>query len=184
MQFGCIILIVKTALRMTGASRNISVLVSLPLHHHPSRPRLSWERGLEILPGAVQAMRDINNDSTILRGYNLQLFVVDNGRDDEIEIVQKFVNLTFLNHQAHAASIVGVIGILDPKSVSILTPLVRYKGVLMSMIMHTDQFDIPDYSDTFEILSLPSPSAIVRVLLNFMKDMKWQRIGLVTNIRI
>ena len=51
----------------------------------------------------------------------------------------------------------------------------------MSMITHTDQFDIPDYSDTFEILSLPSPSAIVRVLLNFMKEMKWQRIGLVTN---
>ena len=175
MQFGCIILIVTMALRMTGASRNISMLVSLPLHHHPSRPRLSWERGLEILPGAVQAVRDINNDSTILRGYNLQLFVVDNGKDDEIEIVRQFVNLTFLNH------IVGVTGIFDPKTVSILTPLVRYKGVLMSAITHGDQLDIPDYSDTFETLSLPSPSAVVRVLLNFMKDMKWQRIGLVTN---
>ena len=157
------------------------MLVSLPLYHHPSKPRLSWERGLEILPGAVQAVRDINNDSTILRGYNLQLFVVDNGRDDEMEIVRQFVNLTFLNHQAHATSIVGVIGILDPKSVSILTPLVRYKGVLMSVITHTDQLDIPDYSDTFGILSLPSPSAIVRVLLKFIKDMKWQRIGLITN---
>ena len=180
MQFGCIILVVTTALRLTGASRNISVLVSLPLHHHPSRPRLSWERGLEILPGAVQAVRHINNDSTILRGYNLQLFVVDNGRDDEIEIVQQFVNLTFLNHQS-TSSIVGVTGVLDPKSVSILTPLVRYKEVLMRVITHTDQLDIPDYSDTFETLSLPSPSAIVRVLLNFVKDMKWQRIGLITN---
>ena len=162
------------ALSMTRAS-NISMLVSLSLHQ-PSGPRTRWERGFEILPGALLAVNDINNDSTILCGHKLQLITVDSGRDG-IEIVQQFVNLTF--HQMHATRIVGVTGILDPKLASILMPLVRHRGVQLSVITHTDQLDIPDYSETF--LSLPSPSAIVSVLLNFMKEMNWQRIGLVTD---
>ena len=163
-----ILLALMSALVVTAAS-NISILLSLPLHQI-SEPRMSWERGFEILPGALLAVNDINNDSTILPGHNLQLII-----KNETEIVQQFVNLTF--HQTHS-NIVGIGGILHPKTISILLLLVKHKGMLLSAITHKDMLEISDYSDTF--LSLPSPTSIVDVLLNFMRIMNWHRIGLIT----
>ena len=154
---------------------NISILVSLPLHQ-TSRSRTSWDRGFEILPGALLAVSDINNDSTILCRDTLHVIPVNSGRDGS-ELVRQLVDLMF--HRMHANSIVGITGILDPKTASILGPLVRHKGVLLSVVTHTDQLDVPNYSDAF--LSLPSPSTIVNVLFNFMKEMNWQRIGVVTD---
>ena len=173
-----VIIILLTLILAPCATKasNISILVSLPLYQI-SGPKTSWERGFEILPGAHLAVSAINNDSTILRGHNLQIVVADSGRDEN-DILQKFVNLIF--HQIHK-KIVGVSGILEPKAASILMLLARRKGVLLSAITHTDQLDIPvsDYSGAF--LSLPSPSATVSVLLNFMWEMNWKRIGLVTD---
>ena len=162
---------------MTKAS-NISILVSLPLHQI-SGPRMSWERGFEILPGAHVAVSGINNDSAILHGHNLQLMVVDSGRDEN-DIVQQFLNLTF---RQMYLNIVGISGILDPNTASLLTPLARHKGVLLSVITHTDQLDIPvlDYCNSGAFFSLPSPSAMASVLLNFMREMNWRRIGLITD---
>ena len=162
---------------MTKAS-NISILVSLPLHQI-SGPRMSWERGFEILPGAHVAVSGINNDSAILHGHNLQLMVVDSGRDEN-DIVQQFLNLTF---RQMYLNIVGISGIMDPNTASLLTPLARHKGVLFSVITHTDQLDIPvlDYCNSGAFFSLPSPSAMASVLLNFMREMNWRRIGLITD---
>ena len=64
---------------VTKAS-NVSLLIALPLHP-TSGPRVNWERGLEILPGAHLAVNDVNNDSTILPGHTLKLIVADSGRD-------------------------------------------------------------------------------------------------------
>ena len=60
-------------------------------------------------------------------------------------------------------SIIGVTGILDPDAVSILAPLTRHKGALLSTITHTEL-----------------PSAVVSVLFHFMREMNWKRIGLLT----
>ena len=180
MQFkiqGFVLLAAVSALVVAQAS-NISILIALPLHPI-SGPRTNWERGLEILPGALQAVSDINNGSTLLPGRVLKPIVVNSQRSDGISIVEQFVNLTF--HHMHLNDIVGVTGILDPKAISILAPLVRHKGVLLSAITNTDQLNIPDYSGAF--LSLPPPSVTVGVLLNFMKEMSWQRIGVVTDSR-
>ena len=168
-----VLLVSMSALLVTqGLASNISLLISLPLHQ-ASGPRTSWERGLEILPGALQAVNDINNDSTILPGHNLQLII-----KDDTEIVQHFIDLVF--HQSEIRlDIVGVSGILDPKALSTLLPLVKHKGVLLSAITHKDMPEISDYSSDF--LSLPPPSSMVDVVLNFMRIMNWQRIGLVTD---
>ena len=154
---------------VTQAS-NISILISLPLHQI-SGPRTSWERSLEILPGALLAVNDVNNDSTLIPGHNLQLII-----KDDTEIVQHFIDTAF--HQKHL-NIVGVGGILDPKAISTLLPLVKHKGVLLSAITHRDMLNISDkYSTNF--LSLPSASSTVNALLTFMRAMNWQRIGLIT----
>ena len=94
---------VQNVLCLTRA-KNVSVLVSLQLHPLTG-PRRSWERGLEILPGALLAVSDINNDSTILPGYNLQLMIADSGRD-KTEIVEQFINLAFY-HEMHKKNLVS-----------------------------------------------------------------------------
>ena len=155
-----------------ATASNVSLLISLPLCQ-TSGPRTSWERGLEILPGALQAVNDINNDSTILPGHNLQLII-----KDDTDIVQHFIDLVFHHSEIHL-NVAGISGILDPKALSILLPLVQHKGVLLSAITHKDMPKISDYSSDF--LSLPPPSSVVDVVLNFMRIMNWQRIGLVTD---
>jgi hypothetical protein len=159
------------------ADSNISILITLPLHP-TNGPSLSWERGFEILPGALQAVDDINNDSSFLSGHSLKLLVVDSGRD-EYKIIQHFVNLTFYQE----VNIVGLGGILDSKAILTLLPLVEYKGVLLSAITHTDKLNriLVDYDDAF--LSLPPPSAMASVLLNFIKSRRWKNIGLVTDTK-
>ena len=155
-----------------GLASNISILITLPLHPI-SGPRTNWERGLEILPGVLLAVSDVNNDSTILPGHNLQLIVKDNA-----EIVQHLIDFAF--HQSEMPlNIVGVSGIIDPKALSMLLPLVEHKRILLSAITHKDMLKPLEYSGTF--LSLPSPSSVVNVLLNFMGTMNWQRVGLVTD---
>ena len=172
---GFILLAAMSALLVAQAS-NISILISLPLHP-TGGPSTSWERGFEILPGALLAVSDINNDSTLLPGHTLKPIVVDSPESDDIEIVRQFVNLTF--YHLYLNSIVGLTGVLSPKAASILVPLVQHERVLLSAITHTDQLD--NHSNSGAFLSLPSPSAIVSVLQNFMNQMTWQRIGVITD---
>ena len=169
-----IFVLLATALTLqVTVDSNTTILIALPLHP-TNEPRLSWERGLEILPGALQAVDDINNDSYFLSGHSLKLLVVDSGRD-EYEIIQHFVNLTFYQE----VNIVGLGGILYSKAVSTLLPLVKHEGVLLSAITDTDKLDRLDNNGAF--LSLPPPSAMASVLLNFIKTRSWKYIGLVSD---
>ena len=148
---------------------NISLIVSLPIHCIRG-PDTSWKRGLEILSGAHVAVNGINKDSSVLSDYNLQLIVVDSGKD-ETKVVQQFVNFTF--HQT-PSDIVGITGFLSPKTVSVLLPLVRHKGLLLTAA--TD-FLIPGRIDGY--ITMNSASAMVSVLLSFLKRMNWKHIGLI-----
>lgn len=170
-----VLLTIMSVLQTTTNASNMSLLIALPLHQ-ASGPRTSWERGFEILPGARLAVKDINNESVLLPEHTLKLIVVDSGRD-EFEIVRQFVNLTFYGQ----VNFIGVGGILDPKAISILLPLVKHTGVLLNAITHTDR--LGSLSCSAALLPLPSSSAMASVLLNFMKEMKWNDVGLVTDVK-
>ena len=85
-----------------------------------------------------------------------------NGRD-EYEVLQQVVNITF--HQT-SLNAVGITGFLSPKTVSVLQPLARHKG--MALVTATEHF-IPGDSNAF--LTLNSPSAVVSVLFSFTERM-------------
>ena len=95
-----------------------------------------------ILPGTCIAVNGINNDSSILSKYRLQLIVVDSGRD-EYEVLQQVVNITY--HQI-SLNAVGITGFLSPKTVSVLQPLARHKR--MALVTATEHF-IPGDSNAF-----------------------------------
>ena len=63
-------LLAFVAILYTAKADNISLLISLPLHQDIiSVPYTGWRRGLEILPGAIVAVKGINENSSVLPGY-------------------------------------------------------------------------------------------------------------------
>ena len=160
-------LLAFVAILYTAKADNITLLISLPLHQDIiSVPYTGWRRGLEILPGAIVAVKGINDNSSVLLGYNLSILFMDSS-SHEHEIIRQFVNHTF--HNSHI-DIVGVSGFLSPKAVTILLPLVQHKRILFNVV--TDRIT-PE-----NLLSLPS--ATITTLLIFMRRMNWTRIGLIT----
>ena len=111
-------------------------MVALP--HVSSRGiSVSWERGQEILPGALAAGDRINNEHSGIPSKKLTLLVIDSGlvmsSDSPYSgnMLEEFVNLT-----SHNASIMGVVGILHPKLLAILqsfqlriASLIHFSGV-------------------------------------------------------
>lgn len=96
-------------------ANNISLLISLSLHHVGSVPSTAWERGFEILPGALVAMDDINQNCSILPGHNLHVTFVDRGRHDS-EVLEKFVDLAY--HDTHK-NFAGISGLLSSTAVTL-----------------------------------------------------------------
>ena len=87
-----------TMLQMAKAD-NISLLISLPLHQdNVSVRHKRWERGPEILPGALIAVDDINNNSSVLPGHYLQLIFMEHSYH-KYEVLLQILHNIF--HNAH-----------------------------------------------------------------------------------
>ena len=136
---------------------NITVIVSLP--HHPIP-------GLEALAGAHIAIKEINTNSGILSEHNVQMIVFK-----DKDVLQEFINLTFYQS---SEQVVAVCGFLSPKIVSILSPLARHQGVLIT----TPVQSFVTVSE--DIVALNSPHAMATALLHFVHRMDWNRVGLIS----
>ena len=157
-----VLLVCVLTLQVINA-RNISLIISLPLH---GEPQTSRGRGFEILPGALVAVSGINENSSVLPGHNLEVIVIDSSRH-EYEVVQQFIDVTF--HEMKR-NIVGLCGFLSPKAISLLLPLVRRKEMLLSAIT--------DFTNQKDRNGVPS-ATINAALISFMKRMNWKQIGLI-----
>ena len=155
------LLTAATILGMSEKTNNImSVIVSLP--HHPIP-------GLETLAGAHIAIEEINTNSGILTERNLQMIVFDGVKDKDI--LHAFINLTFYQS---SKQVVAICGFLSPKIVSILSPLARQQGVLIT----TPAQSLVTVSE--DIVALYSPHAMATALLHFVHRMDWNRVGLIS----
>ena len=157
--------IAATTLRISG-KKEISVLVSLP------RSGQDKNTNLETLAGARVAVKEVNGDSRILLEHNLRMIVL-NGVEDENEILRQFINITF--HES-SKQVMAVCGFLSPKIVSILSPLARQQGVLITAPAQS----IVTVSE--DIVALYSPHAMATALLHFVRRMHWSRnrVGLIS----
>ena len=157
-----IFLFLLTAVVILGTSEKVdmSVIVSLP-HHLIT--------AFETLAGASIAIEEINTNSGILSEHNLQMIVFDEVKDKDV--VQEFVNLTYYQS---SKQVMAVCGFLSPKIVSILSPLARQQGVLIT----TPAQSFVTVSE--DIVALYSPHAMATALLHFVRRMDWNRVGLIS----
>ena len=167
------LVLISSLLLVEVRAKNLSVLIFLPIHD-TNQPKVSWERGLEILPGALAAESGVNANSTVLSGHNLELVVVDSGkRGNGDTVIRQFVEQVI--HDTNQ-NIVGISGFLSYRDLSILSPLVRRKGILMNAFA---SYTMP--GDKVKSRSLHSPSVMVDALLNIVTILNWSRIGIITD---
>lgn len=162
-----------------------NILAVLPLEH--SRwPTHSWERGLEILPGAQVAIEHINQKSNILNDdHTLALKVIDirNCKNELNEYqLTDFINVT-LYHDVNA---IGVIGLFCPPSDQLLSHLairIQSSEVILSSALsvthpHDQVLSSPRY---FRILQ--RGDTFVSTLLSLADRLSWSRIAVVAETR-
>lgn len=146
----------------------LKLIVALPIHHG-SELTASWERGLEILPGAQIAADSINNSSAECQ---LQLIEVNTGQcgvANNFNLLEQFVQLINLSHEH-----VGAVGLFCNTEFQLLvqSPFDDTKGHIFRVAAIT------------ALPSLAKPATtLIRALFRFMKALNWQKLGVVTESR-
>ena len=154
----------------TKVNNNVSLIVSAPLNDSAkSGDTREWP--WEILSAAQAAVDGINNDSSILPNYDLRLIPLDSCTEDENEIVQQFVNISYYQP---SKNIQGLTGFFSHRALSLMLPLAIQKGIIATL-----PSEIFVYHGRC-ILAKSSLTTMASVLLTFMKRMTWERFGLIT----
>ena len=159
---------------VSGINNESILVVALP-HVSSGGISVSWERGQEILPGALAAVDHINNGHSSIPNKKLTLLVIDSGlvmsSDSPYSgnVLEKFVNLT-----SHNASIMGVVGILHPELLAILQ---SFQLRIASLVHFSGVPSVPNV-----IYMTASSSTVIDSFLAFMKVNSQARIGIITEI--
>ncbi len=105
-----------------------------------TRTTQDWERGLEILPGARVAVEEVNRNTDILPGYQLELVeLITEGCSGNLALVQLIQYLT-----THAESegvkeseAVGIIGPLCDEAAEVIASIAGHPGISLVQIAAT-----------------------------------------------
>ena len=155
-----------------GKSESI-LIIALPLSD--TEVSASWERGQEILPGALAAIEEVKNDSL---SFNLTLIVANSGpvtryncpySGNMLEII------TNLTRQKRVSDIIGIAGILHPNTLAIIN---RFQLPTASLI-HSKE--APHYSNVHYLTA--STSTLTDAILAFLKKIRPKKIGIVTETK-
>ena len=144
----------------------LHLLIALPLQHD-SESSASWERGKEILSGA-----EINNYSDILtQDSKLQVTKVDtrNCSDNNFNYLVQLINSTTNQN----ISLLGIVGMFCPFRVQILLQFPLQKDALELAVKPAHGMDWS---------KLEQVSKMVKALLEFFTNLKWRKIGIITEV--
>ena len=155
-----------------GKSESI-LITALP--RSDTKLSASWERGEEILPGALAAIEEAELDFPSL---NLTLVVANSGLVTRYNcpysgnVLEVIVNLT---RQRRLSDIIGIAGILHPNILAILN---RFQLPTASLI-HLN--DVPHYSNVH--YPTASISTLTDAILIFLKEIRPKKIGIITETK-
>ena len=153
---------------------NESILITA-LPQSDTKVSASWERGEEILPGALAAIEEAKNDSL---SFNVTLIVANSGPITRYDcpysgnVLEVIANLTW---QRRTSDIIGIAGILHPKIIAILhkfqlpiASLIHFNGAACHSNVHYITASTSTLSDS---------------ILAFLKEIRPKKIGLVTEFK-
>lgn len=151
------------------------LIVALPLVSNGDES-VSWERGVEILPGAFKATERLNNDTQI--DMHIKLIVVDSGPATSTgysysgsSVLEVIAALTLQNR---FADIIGIAGVMHP---NVLLTLKSF-GLPIASLVHFG--GMPHSPSMFYMTA--STSVVTDSLVSLMSRFNQNDIGLITDI--
>ena len=165
----------------TGQSsekQSLPVLVLLP--YPDPRGDSGYDRGLEILPAARVAVKEINNNSKILPDHEIQLIERSSdgcGRSVIINGLSNFAG-NALQWEPNTTNAIAVIGLACSTVTASISPLAGREGVdLLQMAMSISEIfrDKITYRHLWRVL--PSSSVFVSTTIALMERFHWTRVA-------
>ena len=154
-----------------GLGKSEPILI-IALPQSDTEVSASWERGEEILPGALAAAKEANNDS-----LSFSLRVANSGPVTRYNlpysgnVLEIIANLTWQNR---VADIIGIAGLLHP---SVLATMNRFQLPIISLIHFNEA---PQNMDIHYMTA--STSTLTDSILAFLREIRLKNIGIITEI--
>ena len=148
------------------------IIVAIP--QTSSKKSASWERGEEILPGAVVASKSINNNSQL--NTSLTLLVIDNGQVPSSgysyswDVMKTIANLT---SQERLGRVAGIAGVLHP---NVLLALKSFHIPIASFVHYSG---LPYISNVFYMTA--SASVVADSIAALVEYFSIDTMGLITD---
>ena len=157
------------------------VMLNLKTHQEDSAWTPRWNRGLELLPAAQLAVDRINQDPTILPGYNLELTELNTETCDHgypSDALFQFVN-EITQEKQHLVGVVGAFCTTLAKTVSLIA---ERSGTNLLQILGSPSPALHDrirYPHLFHII--PSSAVYGEALCSLIEQFGWSRVGVVSD---
>ena len=157
------------------------VMLNLKTHQEDSAWTPRWDRGLELLPAAQLAVDRINQDPTILPGYNLELTELDTGTCDHAypsDALFQFVN-EITQEEQHLVGVVGSFCTTLAKAVALIA---ERSGTNLLQILGSPSPALHDrvrYPHLFHII--PSSAVYSEAVCSLIDQFGWTRVGVVSD---
>ena len=181
----CIFVILSTQAYPACATNTITlrllVMLNLRTHQEDSAWIPRWNRGLELLPAAQLAVERINQDPTILPGYNLELTELDTGTCDQgypSGALFQFVN-EITQEEQHLVGVVGAFCTTLAKAVALVA---KRSGTNLLQILVSPSPALHDrvqYPHLFHII--PSSAVYSEAVCSLVEQFGWTRVGVVSD---
>ena len=161
----------------------IQLFVVLPLSSSliESTTAARRERGLEILPAAHIAVERINQEPTILPGYQLQLVEIDSGActDNALKMTEALLN--FYNRLTEDNTALGVLGLFCTPLTQLISPLAGREEIGLLQISASPSPLLRENLQDYPLLhfALPSAVAYYNTMLRMMEAFDWSRVYII-----
>ena len=162
--------------------RNCTVLRLLNVQPYPDDGVFAgFDSGLDLVPAAHLAAKEINNRSDILTGFDLEIVDIDSEACGREIITKGLINFyRELVSQDPSRCIVGVIGFVCSSVTNVLVPIISHQNigyVILANSVSPAHRNIKEYPNLFHTIS---PSSVHNeALLSLMQRFNWRRIGVV-----
>ena len=162
----------------TTVPLRILVLVPFPT----SNGSKGWDRGLELLPAARVAVKEINSNLDLLAGYNIQLIERSHDACSESVISQGVINFIHnaLQTESNNTNAIAVLGVACSGVAATLSPIAGRKEVSLLQLAIANSHALRNqntYPHLWRFLS--SSEALVSSAVQLMKKLHWRRVGLI-----
>ena len=162
----------------TTVPLRILVLVPFPT----SNGSKGWDRGLELLPAARVAVKEINSKTDLLAGYNIQLIERSHDACSESVISQGVINFIHnaLQTESNNTNAIAVLGLACSAVAATLSPIAGREEVSLLQLAIANSHALRNqstYSHLWRFLS--SSEALVSSAVQLLKKLNWRRVGLI-----